>query len=496
MYTPETSKMKKKSPPPLALALTIARVASGWSGKELSAAAKIAQSTLSQYESGKLTLSRERYNDLVAVMDNDTDLPGRSLVAATIVGSQGSEFHTTPFLTFGEQQLVRKAGARALTEAVGIIRDGLKDLAHDERLRRDRERAKELWGRLKKYSESDRRVLVEGASEYHEWALSVLLCHESERRAAHDPAEALGLSELALLVAENVEGPEPWRFRLSGQAWIFIANAKRVANDLASANEFLSRGWHFWNTGEDSLRVLDEGYLFDIEASLRREERCFEAALELHEKALLAARKVRIGAILLNKAFTLKEKGDYNESIQALLEAREFVSAERDPRLFFGLQFNLAANLIHAGRAAEAVPLVRYVRGKTDRTTNFLDFLRGLWLEGNLAAALGDRTRAIGLITQVCEGFRERSLSYDFALAALDLALIYGESGTLWQIKKLVADVLVVFRESGVHNETITALISLEKAVESEQVTAASVRRLQRYIERSRKEPGLEYASL
>lgn len=25
------------------------------------------------------------------------------------------------------------------------------------------------------------------ASDYHEWALSVLLCHESEQRAAHDP---------------------------------------------------------------------------------------------------------------------------------------------------------------------------------------------------------------------------------------------------------------------------------------------------------------------
>jgi transcriptional regulator with XRE-family HTH domain len=487
--------VKTQPPPPLALALTIARLATGWTGKELATVAGMAQSTLSQYESGRTLLTWERYKEVLSFLSQEPDLAERALLSAKLVQAPLSTSGELAFLTQAEARLIRKATAIGGSEAVDVLRDGLTKAVQSERIRQDRDRAQALWRRLKKYSISERRILVEGADDYHEWALSVLLCFESERATANDPNEALGLAELALLVAEKLEGSERWRFRLSGHAWIFIGNARRVANKISDANEAFGCGWHFWKAGEDSLGILDEGYLYDLEASLRRDERCFESALELHEKALSLAKKGRVGAILLSKALTLKEMGEYGQAVEVLRKASEVINAEREPRLFFALQFNLAVVLLLVGRPTEAIPLVRNVRALSRLARNTLDFFRGLWLEANLAGALGDRAKAVMLLEQVRRELLERSLPYDYALASLDLALVYREDRRYRDIKLLASDMVGLFKQHGIHREALGALILFQESLDAEYLTVAEVKRLQTYLERVQREPTLCFES-
>lgn len=487
--------MKTQPPPPLALALTIARLATGWTGKELATVAGMAQSTLSQYESGKASLTWERYKEILSFLPQEPDLAERALLSAKLVQAPASASGEPASLTQAEARLVRKATAIGGSEAVDVLRGGLTKVVQSERIRQDRDRAQALWKRLKRYNASERRILVEGADDYHEWALSVLLCFESERATANDPNEALSLAELALLVAEKLEASERWRFRLSGHAWMFVGNARRVTNRLSDAREAFGCGWHFWKAGEDSLGLLDEGYLYDLEASLRRDERCFDTALELHDKALLHAKKGRTGAILVSKAYTLKEMGQYGQAIEVLGRASEVINPEREPRLFFALQFNLAVILLLIGRPTEAIPLVRDVRTRSQFARNTLDFIRGLWLEGNLASALGERPKAVTLLEQVRRELVERALSYDYALASLDLALVYREDKRYREIKLLASDMVALFKQQGIHREALGALILFQESLDAEYLTVAEVKRLQAYLERVQREPALRFES-
>ena len=64
------------------------------------------------------------------------------------------------------------------------------------------------------------------------------------------------------------------------------------------------------------------------------------------------------GHILVIRAKTLEEMGDYEEAIATLRRALPLVDGEREPRLRWGLCFNLAENLFQVGRFSEAEPLL------------------------------------------------------------------------------------------------------------------------------------------
>jgi tetratricopeptide (TPR) repeat protein len=240
--------------------------------------------------------------------------------------------------------------------------------------------------------------------------------------------------------------------------------------------------------------VLDEGYLLDLEASLRREERRFKEALALHDRAFAIAKVEYCGPILLNKAFTLNEQGEYQQSIAVLLSARELIDGTKEPRLLTVLLFNLGSSYLHLGRVAEARPLVREVRVRTERSGEALDFIRGLWLEGQFAAAEGEEAMAITLFSQVRKEFQERQFPYDCALATLDLVLVYLNRGAFREVQRLASEMLTVFEEHGIHREGTAAIALLKEAAEKEQVTASSLQRLQAYLRRAVSRPGLRYA--
>lgn len=475
-----------RTPSLLGLALTIARAAAGWNGKQLALSAKIASSTLSLYESGKLTLTRERFKELVAVMRPEPDFADRALLAAALVNPV---YEVPPTLTERDVQTVSKAAIVAGIETADLIQTRLTRRVQSERAKKAHEQAAALWERLKGYSTNERRVLVEGATDYHEWALCVRLCRESERAATRSPAEALALAELALLVAQNLSGPERWRLRFVGQSWLFIGNAKRVANELVAADHAFTRGWQFWSTGEDSSGLLDEGYLLDLEASLRRDERRFEEALTLHERALTLAKPEHIGVILLNKGGTLTIRGDFEASVEALLAARDMIDPDREPRLLTVLFFNLAANYVQLGKAVEARSLLRELHARTQASEATLDLIRTLWLEGQCAALEGDHPKAVTLFNQVRKEFRERKLPYYCALVTLDLALLYRRTGAFREMQRLAAEMLTVFEEHGIQREASAAVKLFEEAAQGEQISLESLKRLQATLGQARFQP-------
>ncbi len=350
----------------------------------------------------------------------------------------------------------------------------------------DQQRVSALFEKLKSYPRQKRQLLVQGAQAYRDPLLCLHICQKSEDAAANDPGEALVLAELALFVADHVEEGV---FKPSLQAWCtgVLANAQRViGRDLPGAATTFARAWRLWQEGKDSAGLLSKAHLLHLEASLRRAQRLFPKALKLHDDALMLARPEEEGSILLNKAVTLKENGDPEDALQTLARAARLIDAERQPRQRCVLRFNQAANLLLLGRAGEAAPIVAEVRELVERLRNEVDLVRTIWLEGNCAAGLGRREEALTKLEQVRHEFEVRENPFDYALASLDLAMIYREEGRFAEIKALADQMLEIFKAQKVHREAIAAVILFKEAAEKQQVTAEMVQRLQKQLSKVR----------
>jgi hypothetical protein len=86
----------------------------------------------------------------------------------------------------------------------------------------------------------------------------------------------------------------------------------------------------------------------------------------------------------------------------------------------------------------------------------------------------------------VRHGFEERGNPFDYALASLDVALLYRKEGRFAEIKVLAAEILEIFKAQQVHREAIAAVMLFQDAAENETVTAEMVRRLKDYLAEAR----------
>ena len=458
-----------------------------WSQTELARAAGLDQSQVSRYEAG-LELPREQ--TLMRLAEGaDVDPAIFDLLDSVLrtIWRAGEGTPPAPSLDVGGDLgdlmaalsgIVDRASAVVCTE---LASSSPRDLSESE--------VEALWERLKQYGPQLRRLLVQGAEAYRDWQFCVRVCAESESAAAHDPFEAIELAELAIFIAEHVHGSPAWRARVQGRAWMFLGNAKRVVNDYVSAERAFGRGRKLWESGEDPRGLLDESDLLDLEASLRREQRRFREALDLHNRALRVARPGATGAILLNKAATFQEQGESEEALRVLAAASELIDGNRTPRLLSVLRFNQAANLIRLGRGSEARSLVGEVSRLVDGLANSIDRIRVRWLEGELAAAFEEWDEAVEAFDEVRSLFLEKNLPYEFALASLDLALVYGRLSRFSEIRALASQILDTFKRQRIDREALATMILFKKAAEKEAITAEVVGNLRERLLRARK-PG------
>ncbi|HTQ80672.1 MAG TPA: helix-turn-helix domain-containing protein, partial [Thermoanaerobaculia bacterium] len=217
-------------------------------------------------------------------------------------------------------------------------------------------------------------------------------------------------------------GREAWRWRLAGYAWAFVGNAHRVCGDLPAAEAAFQRSAELWRQGAAEPGSLSEVRLLELEASLRREQRRLPEALILLNRALAADHAgASKGRLLIKRAKTLEELGDYEEAVANLGRALPFVDGECDPRLALVVHFNLLEALQLLGQQTEVEERLPYVRDLTARLGNQLDLLRLRWVEARVAAARGRSAEALAGFEEVRGEFTARGIAYDAALVTLEL---------------------------------------------------------------------------
>jgi tetratricopeptide (TPR) repeat protein len=352
--------------------------------------------------------------------------------------------------------------------------------------------AEEQLAKLKKVPRRSRLAVVRLGSEYQHWALVERCCEESVREASRSLKDAASWARLALAISRLVAGPEDWRRRVEGYALAHWANVLRVRGDLKAADACLEEAKQLWGNGSDPTEVLDPGRLLDLEGSLRRDQRQFDEALFLFNRASVVGRIPERALIQMGTIYDVM--GEHEQAIQILLDAKPQVERRGDARLKNMLRLNLASNLVHASRYGEAAELVEEVRRHPEGLGK-IDLARIPWLEGRLQAGLGHPGEARRLLAQARQKFDAEGMHYDVALALLEEAgLLLGEGRTA-EVKALTPALTQVFESNGVHREALAALQTFKEAVEQEAATAELARRILRFLFRARHDQGLRFKS-
>jgi tetratricopeptide (TPR) repeat protein len=462
-----------KDPTLYATALATLRRASDWSGKKLEIRAGLPVGSLSEYERGHngREVTRNFLVELAAVMGYRH--PGA--VADRAVAFVAS------LRAYAEPTSAERAAAvddfafRAGVAQEEFVRKFVDEMYGRYDAYQENRRAEELWACLAAYKPEVRAGLVREEPHFRTAGLCVRLCRESERAAADDAAEAVALARLALQVAETL--PE----RLQAYAWAFVGNALRVAGDLRGADDAFRKAAKLRERARPSPAVtalIEPSLELELEACLRRDQRRLPEALETLERALgLAGSGAAVARILALRGTVLEETGDLELAIAALRRALPLTSVAEDPRLHLVVRYNMAKYLALAGEHEEAAARLPEARELCQRLGHELDLLRLSWLEGQLLASQGRRAEAAALLDRVRQGFVDRNIPYDAALAALDLAVVYLEEGRMEEVGELAREMAPIFRAVNVEREELASVRLFLEAAERQAATVEVARR-------------------
>jgi len=348
-------------------------------------------------------------------------------------------------------------------------------------LAKSRRGAPALWDELRRYPFDRQRAIVADISRFKSWGLAELLCRMSEEEAARNPKRSGEIAELAVAVALALRELEPaekhWLHLLRAYAYAHLANAYRAQGDLRGADEAFVIACSWWTPAyADVGDVLGYAARFlAFRASLRRDERRFDEALECIEQALEADAPPELRMrILISKAKLYADRGDFELAVEALKEAEAHVPAgEHDPRVRLCLAQNRLDYLSKLGRFVEAELALSDVEAVARDLGTPLDTLRLQWIAARIARGLGKTEEAIANLAVLHERLVAEGLCYDAALLALELAVIFAETHEAAETKQWVAAALPTLAALSVEREALAAVSLLSGALEEERLTGA-----------------------
>jgi tetratricopeptide (TPR) repeat protein len=329
------------------------------------------------------------------------------------------------------------------------------------------------------------------------WGLCEVLLEKSWSRRHDDPQEMLHLAELAREAADRLN-PEVYGVEvthdLRSRAWGEYANACRVANDLVKTEWALERALELrgLGTGSELLRAR----LAELTAGLLFYQRCFPAALQaldlaysIHSKSGNLQDAARV---LIQRGIYTGRSGDPEEGVRLLAEALLQLGDDGDAKLRFLTLHNILLFQVEQGEFRAANLQLFEMRPLYARHAGAVDLVKLRWIEGRIAAGLGELERAERSFAQVQEDFESKGQVYHGALAGLDLAALWLRQDRTVEVRQMVQGIIDVFRSRYVAREAIAALLMLREAVDRDRATPDLVTLVAEVIERHRSEDGAE----
>lgn len=285
-----------------------------------------------------------------------------------------------------------------------------------------------------------------------------------------DVSRMIYLAELAQRAADRLEAGRHGSAAvadLRARAWAELANAYRLADRLERAEAALEHAVACCEAGSGDQVLL--ALVADRFATLLCHRRRFPEALALLDclAAFHLARGERrlAGRTLVARGLYTANAGEPEEAVRHTCEALHLLAPKEDGDLLLAALHNLlwcATELGYVAVVAECLPGVRplYGAGRLNR-------LRLRWVEGRVAAGLGDAAAAEADFQAVRAGFAAAGLPFPAAMVALDLALLWDRAGRQAEILPLAEEILASFRALRVSREGIASLLLLRRACEA-----------------------------
>jgi tetratricopeptide (TPR) repeat protein len=371
----------------------------------------------------------------------------------------------------------------------------------DAALARSRAEAPRLLEEFVSLDPEARLVHLQADSRLVSWGLCELLVRESRRAAPEGASEAVHLADLAVhgadLIPEGEPFEEKWIYQLRSLAWAALGNAYKVQGDLSGAERSFEMSDSWWEAGATGIgdALGYEPVLLVLKAPLRLAQRRFPEAIKLLDQAVALYLEGEpeqrdphlAGRSLVSKAGALIEMGESEAALQTLRRAAGLIDPGRDPRLVLCIRHNLVDNLSKMGRHKEAADLLPELRDLAAAHGGALDHLRLRWVEGRVAAGLGEHQRARQLLTVVRQTFLDAGNPYEAALATLDLVISPLEEGNTAEVRVLADAMVAVFRAHDVSREALAAVLLFQEAAHREAATAQLAREVAAALTRARR---------
>jgi tetratricopeptide (TPR) repeat protein len=484
--------MRREIPSPLALTLLILMRRQGWYQNDLAAALGVSASTMSVWIGTGAGLDRDRVDQIAAqvlrVSPQEVERVLRFL--------NGHEPDLAPpgleALAPWERRTVHEARDSLVAMAGPLSESEYGQIALEIQIHRARAEAEACWKQLQAATPDHRVFLLRSVRAFQTPAFCVRVCTESRAAAPKDASRALTLANLALYVAQHVPGDvNP---RCQAYAWAFIANAHRVSGKLPKANTAFARALDLWANGKVGDPFLSEARFLDLEASLRRDQRRIDEALDLLERALALADPSEKGGLLIKKGTVLHACDQFEEASKAFRSAETWIDQANDPRSWLVVQFNLTSCLCGLGKFKEAEALFKNVCELGFQLDQDLDLLRIRWLGAKVKAGLGGEEEAAQTFNVLRNEYASQENPFDSAMVSLDLAELYLRQERWSDVQILAEEMIQIFRSLGVQREPLAALLLFQEAVQRQQATIDLVRRLARYLEDARRDPSHRFS--
>jgi tetratricopeptide (TPR) repeat protein len=328
-------------------------------------------------------------------------------------------------------------------------------------------------------------------------AVCELLIEKSFEEGFRDASRAIELAERGLLLAGLLDLELYGRSvvqDLHARAWAYLGNARRIAFDLAGAEEALARAERLAGGSADPL---EEARILDLRASLLSDQGHFEQAAELLDVVIDIYGELnephRKGRAMISKGVFLGYSGWHEEAIRQIRKGLGLVDWDREPRLVLMARHNLAWFLTDCGRAEEALRQLERFRHTYREFPNAWTGLRLAWLDGRIAGRLGRLDEAESTLREVQRRFLAEGLGYDASLVTLDLAHLYLEEGRTAEVRELAAEMLDTFLTHDIHRQALAALAVFQQAAEMDSATPSLVAEISSYLVRARRNPLLRF---
>jgi tetratricopeptide (TPR) repeat protein len=304
--------------------------------------------------------------------------------------------------------------------------------------------------------------------------------------------EMLRLAHEAVHLAESLprQGEEARRVAdLRCSAWTHLGNSLRIAARYPEAESALERAACLLDEGTGSTELRTR--IYDFRASLygvqRRFQPCWAALDMVYSLHRESGRRHLAGRALISKAIYKGYAGHSHESLQLTSEGLALIDPEADPELLLIAVQNQVWTLVECGLLLEARGLLDQYRPRWGKDT--LNELKLRWIEGRIAAGIGELPNALQHLWAAREGFAAAGLPYRAAMVSLDLGTLLLQRGQTVEARQALVQAVDTFYNLQVTQETLAAAEILRRALEMEATPLILISHIAEFLRRLTGDP-------